>query len=175
MIIKIETLISMKAFSGISAEVLATKMEGIEAIIRSHTNNKFQNRAMRIEATIKEGKIIGYCPYYEVGDTLEISQTIVNDGLYVITEINENKIAVDKKIYDYAANLITKVVYPADVQKGALDLLLWEIENRAKVGVKAETISRHSITYFDQDASNQIDGYPVSLLGFLNPYRKPRF
>ena len=39
---------------------------------------------------------------------------------------------------------------------------------------KAETLSRHSVTYFDQDASNQMNGYPVSLLGCLKPYRKAR-
>ena len=31
------------------------------------------------------------------------------------------------------------------------------------------------VTYYDQDASNTVMGYPVSLLGFLKPYRKARF
>jgi hypothetical protein len=50
----------------------------------------------------------------------------------------------------------------------------WEVNNRGKVGIKSETLSRHSVTYFDQDASNQMMGYPAALLGCLKPYRKAR-
>ena len=46
---------------------------------------------------------------------------------------------------------------------------------RPKTGVKSETLSRYSATYFDQDANNQVMGYPVALLGFLKPYIKARF
>ena len=53
--------------------------------------------------------------------------------------------------------------------------MLWEIENRSKVGIKSETLSRHSVTYFDLDKTNQVMGYPVSLLGFLEKYKKVRF
>ena len=53
-----------------------------------------------------------------------------------------------------------------------LELLKWDIKNRPKTGVKSETLSRYSATYFDQDANNQVMGYPVALLGFLKPYIK---
>ena len=46
---------------------------------------------------------------------------------------------------------------------------------RDKVGIKSETLSRHSVTYYDQDAGNQVMGYPASLMGFLSPYIKARF
>ena len=72
-------------------------------------------------------------------------------------------------------NTATKVIYPADVKKGVIDLMIWEKNNRQKVGIKSETLSRHSVTYYDQDSNNQVMGYPVSLLGFLKPYMKPRF
>lgn len=64
--------------------------------------------------------------------------------------------------------------YPDDVIECCINLCEWEVKNRGKVGIKAETLSRHSVTYFDQDASNQMNGYPVSLLGCLKPYRKAR-
>ena len=48
-------------------------------------------------------------------------------------------------------------------------------KNRPKTGIKSETLSRHSVTYFDQDANNQVMGYPVTLLGFLKPYIKVDF
>jgi hypothetical protein len=53
--------------------------------------------------------------------------------------------------------------------------MIWEVQNRSKVGIQSETLSRHSVTYFAQDASNQLMGYPVTLLGFLKPYIKARF
>ena len=72
-------------------------------------------------------------------------------------------------------NFVTKVQYPADIVQGIINLMKWEQTNRDKVGIKSETLSRYSVAYFDQDASNQVMGYPVSLMGFLKPYMKARF
>lgn len=175
MIVKVEKLTSMEEFKDMDKDVLSMKLEAIESLIRSYTNNNFQNRNMRINAPILQGRLLGHSPYFSVGDTLQISQSLVNDGLCVITEITDETIAVDRSLYDFPINTVTKVIYPADVQKGVIDLLVWESQNRQKVGIKSETLSRHSVTYYDQDASNQVMGYPVSLLGFLQPYMKPRF
>ena len=175
MIIKVESLLSMDEFKGMNKDALSMKLEAVESLIRSYTNNNFQNRAMRIEAPVKGGLLYGHSPYFKVGDTVQISQSMVNDGLYVITEISADSITVDKDLFDCPLNTVTKIVYPADVQKGVLDLMIWEKENRQKVGIKSETLSRHSVTYYDQDSNNQVMGYPVSLLGFLKPYVKPRF
>ena len=98
----------------------------------------------------------------------------MNDGLYTITEIGDNFIRVDRELYK-SQNLVTKVEYPADVRAGVLELVKWDVKNRAKTGIKSETLSRYSVTYFDQDVNNQVMGYPVSLLGFLKPYMKARF
>lgn len=175
MIIQVKKLTSMEEFKGIDTNVLSMKLEAIESLIRSYTNNNFQNRAMRMEVSIVDGVVLGHSPYFRVGDTVQISQSMVNDGLYVITGITEKGIVLDRELYDFPLNTVTKVIYPADVQKGVIDLMIWEKENRQKVGIKSETLSRHSVTYYDQDASNQVMGYPVSLLGFLKPYMKPRF
>ncbi len=175
MIVKSETLLSMKAFKNMDANTLTMKLEAIESLVRSYTNNNFQNRAMRIEAPVADGMLLGHSPYFKVGDTIQISQSKVNDGLYVITEITDTTIAVDKDLFDFPVNTVTKIIYPADVQKGVIDLMIWEKDNRQKVGIKTETLSRHSVTYYDQDANNQVMGYPISLLGFLKPYMKARF
>lgn len=107
-------------------------------------------------------------------DLTKNTKTMVNDGLYKITELGDDFIRVDQELYK-STNLITKVEYPADVRAGVLELLKWDIKNRPKTGVKSETLSRYSVTYFDQDANNQVMGYPVALLGFLKPYIKARF
>ncbi|MFA9375589.1 MAG: hypothetical protein ACERKZ_02430 [Lachnotalea sp.] len=175
MIIKVETLTSMDEFKGKNIEILSMKLDAIENLIRSYTNNNFQNRIVRMVTPIIEGKILGRNIYMKIDDTVQISQSLVNDGLFVITEIEENAIILKGELYDSPVNTITKVVYPPDVKKGVIDMMVWEQENRNKVGIKSESISRHSVTYYDQDANNQVMGYPVSLLGFLKPYMKARF
>ena len=84
-------------------------------------------------------------------------------------------------VHNYTHNNFQKymvdglIVYPADVKMGVVNLLKWELESRDKIGVASETISRHSVTYFDMNGDNSIMGYPKSLLGFLKPYMKARF
>ena len=58
---------------------------------------------------------------------------------------------------------------------GVVNLIKWDIDKRSKVGVQSETLSRHSVTYFNMDGDNSVMGYPKSLLGFLKPYIKARF
>ena len=175
MVVTAATLKKMDEFSTVDETVLTSKLKAVEGLIRSYTSNNFQNRNMRIEAPVSGGVLLGRSPYFKVGDTLQISQSGVNDGLYVISAITDTTITVGSDLYDNALNTVTKVVYPVDVQKGVIDLMAWEQENRSKVGIQSETISRHSVTYFNQDSSNQVMGYPVSLLGFLKPYIKARF
>lgn len=76
---------------------------------------------------------------------------------------------------DFKRCLTAAGEYPMDVKMGVVNLMKWELNNRDKVGVASETISRHSVTYFNMDAGNNVMGFPVSLLGFLKPYKKARF
>lgn len=154
--------------------MLEKKIRAVESMIRSYTNNNFQQRAVQFETQVVSGVIQFRHAYLKVGDNLQISKS-VNAGMYTITEITENGTAVDLPLYDSVRNLVTKVVYPPAVQDGVLNLLKWEYNNRDKVGLKSETIGRHSVSYYDQDSSNQNMGYPVSLLGFLEPYMMPDF
>ena len=82
---------------------------------------------------------------------------------------------MNKELFGISENMVTKVEYPAAIKEGVINLMTWELENRKKVGIKSETLSRHSVTYYDQDSANQVMGYPVSLMGFLKPYVKARF
>lgn len=76
---------------------------------------------------------------------------------------------------DFRRHLTPKGEYPMDVKMGVVNMLNWDLENRDKVGIQSETISRHSVTYFNMDGANSSMGYPKSLLGFLKPYMKARF
>lgn len=160
---------------GMTDEAIQTQLDAIEGIIRAYTNNNFQVRMARFVAP-SAGRILdGFSPYIGEGDTIQISQSGVNDGLYIVEAVVEETVEVDRDLHDVGVNLVTKVEYPPAVKGVARNLLKWEAENRGKVGVKSETLSRYSVTYYDQDASNQVMGYPVSLLGGLRPYMKARF
>ncbi len=174
MLISIEELKKIEVFSNISEDVLKRKINAIEASIRQTTNNNFQNRLKRIYASSGDTLLNGSSPYFKIGDTIQITESI-NDGLYVIEEITEDKIKFDKELYDCENNLCTKIEYPADVIEGALKLLEWDIKNADKVGIASETISRHSVTYQNLDETNTIAGYPASLFGFCKKYMKARF
>lgn len=175
MIVSVEKVISLAEFQGVDKEVIQNKLDALEVLIREYTNNNFQNRNIRFLASSVGDRINGASPFLRVGDTIQISESLVNDGLYVITEVDDDYITVDKELFDVPRNLVTKVEYPMDVQQGIINLMKWEQTNRDKVGIKSETLSRHSVTYYDQDKNNQVMGYPVSLLGFLESYMKARF
>jgi len=156
-------------------EVLEEMLAGIETAIRNHTNNNFQHRGFRTVGTIEDGKLYLDAALFKAGDTIQISESNYNAGLYVVPEGEEADVIPLPGAADEADVLVTKIVYPADVRIGAVNLLKWDLENREKVGIQSETISRHSVTYFNMDGDNSVMGYPKSMLGFLKPYHKARF
>ena len=152
------------------------KLKAIEQTIRAYTNNNFQDRGYRVQASIQNGNLVSLTPMpFAVDDTVQVSESLLNNGLYTLVRVTEDTATTDDGLKDEIAVLVTKVVYPADVVECALNLLEWEKEHRAKVGIQSETLSRHSVSYFNMDGANQIMGYPSSLLGCLKPYRKLRF
>ena len=76
---------------------------------------------------------------------------------------------------DFKRCLTAEGEYPADIKKGIVDMMQWDLTHRGKVGIASETLSRHSVTYFDMGADNSAMGFPKALLGFLKPYKKARF
>lgn len=156
--------------------VLEGMLLALELAIRKYTNNNFQQRAYRRTADIVGGLFVvdAVTPFVK-GDTVQISESEYNEGLYTVSETDDASFKVNERITDEPAVLVTRVHYPADVKMGVVNMIKWDIENRDKVGIQSETLSRHSVTYFNMDSSNTKMGYPVSLLGFLQPYRKARF
>ena len=155
--------------------VLEGKLQALELLIRKHTNNNFQNRGFRFNCPVMTTKLYLSTPLLKVGDTVQISESIYSNGIYVIKAVEDGSMELDKVLIDESDVLITKVEYPMDVVLGVVNMLKWDLENRDKVGIQSETISRHSVTYFDMDGDNSSMGYPKSLLGFLVPYMKVRF
>lgn len=154
---------------------LEVKLRALESAIRAYTNNNFQKRAFRFSCPVINGKLYYTTNLLKEDDTVQISESALNDGLYVVQDMGADAISLDADLYDEDYVLVTKIVYPHDVKMGVLNLLKWENTNRDKVGVASETLARHSVTYFAMDGENSLLGYPKSLLGFLMPYMKARF
>ena len=176
MIISVEEAKKFVETKDWSDEKIERKLMAIEQTIRAYTNNNFQDRGFRVRANIVSGVLVSdtLIPF-SVGDTIQVTETQRNKGLFTVSNLLDgNSFVVNEEVHDEEDILITKVVYPADVIDCCVNLFDWERQNRAKVGIQSETLSRHSVTYFNQDAGNQVMGYPVSLLGCLKAYRKVR-
>lgn len=174
MIISVEELKQYMTTTETDA-VLEAKLQALELSIRGYTNNNFQQRNIRTVCPVVAQKLFTPYPHFKAGDTIQISQSIFNDGIYTIKGIVDEMIELDKGLLDENQVLVTKVEYPMDVVMGVVNMLKWDIENRDKVGIQSETLSRHSVTYFNMDGDNSTIGYPKTLVGFLKPYKKARF
>lgn len=173
MIITVDQLRTIDAYRTEQHLICIDKIKAVESIVRAYTHNNFQNRRIRFISKSDGRMLLSLCPFLKPDDTIQISNS-VNEGLYTVVD-TERGIQLDEELYTVDENLVTKVEYPLDIQSGVLDLIRWETTNRNKVGVKSETISRHSVTYYDQDANNTVMGYPISLMAFCEPYMKPRY
>ena len=166
MIISIEKLRELVPSTALSDDRARAKLLALEIAIRKHTNNNFQKRNFRTVGNIVNGVLVFDRTLFKDGDTIEISNSKYNNGLYVLGE--------DAEMYDESNVLITKVEYPPDVIEGVVNMLEWETKHRDKVGVKSESISRYSVTYYDIESKSVI-GFPSGIVAFLTPYIKARF
>lgn len=176
----IMTIDELKSFIDTSESdaILEMRLSALEYMIRGYTNNNFQDVSRRCMAVIDDGKIYsvsGELIPFKAGDTVQISQSEYNNGLYVVESVTDQYFTVSEDVENDVAAMITKIKYPPDVKMGAANLIKWEIENKDKAGIASETISRHSVTYVSADASNSVAGYPKTMIGFLRSYRKARF
>ena len=157
---------------------IEARLQALELLIRGYTNNNFQKRPFRAVAVAFADRNQLICPTdtpFKAGDTLQISDSELNSGLVTVNAVDGQTVTVSEDLYDESGVVVTKVVYPADVKLGVARMLQWQLDNGDKVGVQSETISRHSVTYFNMDGDNSSMGYPKSLLGSLKPYKKARF
>ena len=173
MIISLENAKTLVDFKNWTDERISMKLKAIEETVRKYTNNNFQNRFIRGVCSVNEQAMIyGLIPGLKAGDTIQISESKYNSGLYVVESISDDQIYVDKELTAEDSILVTKIEYPENVIECCINLLEWSIKNGSKVGIKSETLSRHSVTY--EDSGTLYDGYPTGILNGLKMYRKAR-
>ena len=175
MIISVNEIKELVNLDGWTDAKIERKLAAIEQTIRAYTNNNFQDRGYRRTADIVGGLfLVEALTPFDVGDTVQISESDLNKGLFVVSSADDSTFTVEETVKDEDDVLVTKVVYPADVIDCAINLLDWEVKYRDKVGIQSETLSRHSTSYFNLDGNNSFMGYPKALLGCLAAYRKCR-
>lgn len=155
--------------------------DGLETMVRVSTNNNFQNIRFRCSGLVLSGNEIrvskGRLDIFKVGDTVEVNNTNYNDGLYTVSEVTDDVLKIDGEFITEVSTqaILTKISYPADVLAGVKKLIQYDSKMSGKIGVKSESISRHSVTYYDVTAAESQEGYPATLLGFLKKYKKLRW
>lgn len=158
-----------------SDDALEARLSAIELAIRAYTHNNFQKRGFRRMGDIFQGTVVMNGNPFKAGDTVQVTSSHFNEGLFTVTEADDATITVKEDTFDEDDVLVTKVDYPMDIKMGVVNMMKWELTSREKVGVSSETISRHSVTYESMTDDNSIMGYPKMLMGFLRPYTKARF
>ena len=175
MILTVEEYKTLNPTDTQTDSALGFKLRALESAIRAFTNNNFQRRGFRFACPIYAGKLNFATNYICVGDTVQITESAFNDGVYDVAAKSADEITLNETLYDEDYVLVTKVVYPPDVKMGIVNLMKWDNEKRDKIGIASETLSRHSVSYADMTGENATLNYPKSLLGFLTPYMKARF
>lgn len=174
MIISISKIKEFVNLDGWTDARVEQKLKAIESVIRQYTNNNFQDRDYRRTADIVGGLFSAEALIpFGSGDTVQISESALNKGLFTVDEVEDGTFTVNEDVKDEKDVLVTKIVYPPDVIDCCINLMDWEVRNRQKVGIKSETLSRHSVTY--EDSTQMFNGYPVGILNALNLYKKARF
>lgn len=171
MIITVEELQTISELSAISSDQLLAMSNGIEDFIRQYTNNNFTVRNINYNTPVIDGKLDTVSSAFKVDDTVLISNSLYNNGVYVITELDGT---LNEELFDEDNVKVTLVRYPASIKLGVIKLIQYDVKMNDKVGIASESISRHSVSYA-QPSNDSIGGYPSHLMGFLKPYMKARF
>lgn len=173
-------IITLENAQKIDPNIEQDDLDAFEQAVRMLTNNNFQVKQVRHKVDFINNKTITIDSDIEgvrEGDTIEINYSKFNDGLYVIDSFFDNEITVKDELFTETPKqaILTLVRYPSDIRRGIKKLIEYDKKMTGKIGIKSETISRMRIDYHDVNAADNTDGYPSSLLSFLDKYKKMRW
>jgi hypothetical protein len=171
----------------VNPEIQQWQLDAYEAAIRQITNNNFQVPGVRLSglsfsAPDKIAFASGDSSLFAVGDTVQVSASAINDGLYLVGYIGAGFIrVVDGQSLIRASKAsegrVSLVRYPADVLAGVMSLIRYDMDAGSKLGVASESIARMSVTYSNASSASTdlLGGYPKALMGFVQKYGKIRW
>ncbi|UIB81229.1 hypothetical protein [Flyfo myovirus Tbat2_7] len=190
-------IISLDEAKKLNAQLTQDDLDALEVMVRNTTHNSFIDTSVkRTGFVVSNGNTLTFDDDYSIkylrsGDTVLLDNTTtfdsqgadINDGLYIVDTITDNIVTItDSKSnnpnlfnVEHPSGLIAKIKYPDDVLTGVKKLISYDVKTAANVGLKSRTIARASETYLDVNATDNINGYPSALLGFLKKYTKLRW
>ncbi|MDT2485050.1 hypothetical protein [Enterococcus avium] len=180
-------IISLDEAKKIDPTVTKDELDAYEQMVRQLTNNHFQNLHARYHQLVftdqslefKSNPPSGEPIAIREGDTIQISDSKYNDGLHVVKSIDGKTLTLDNEEPFFEGSFfsafITKIKYPADIRIGVRGLIEYKAKMGSKLGIKSETIARMSVTYYDVNATDNIEGFPASKFSFLKKYKKMRW
>lgn len=176
-------ILTLDEAKAIDPTVTAEDLDAYETMVRHLTNNNFQNIDIRYRglAFDDENQIsLNKVPFgIRKGDTIQISDSVYNDMLATVDSIDDMTLTVvaQAPFFEgaFSSAFITKIQYPADIKYGVSGLIEYKKKMGSKLGIKAETIARMSVTYYDINATDNIEGFPAAKFSFLNKYKKMRW
>lgn len=170
-------IITLDEAREVNTDVTQLELNGLETAIRTIANNDFRIDKVKFNVESFNGNVITVdkpVVGIKAGDTIQITESVVDDGLQVVVAVGGNQITVKGNLNDHTRKtFITLVKYPDDIKSGIIKLLKYDLDMIGKTGVKSRTISRMSETYFD--TAETINGYPEHLMAFLQPHMKMRW
>lgn len=176
-------IITLEEAQQIDSKVTQDDLNAYETMVRRLTNNNFQNVQIRFYGLSFDSEdtiILRNEPFgLREGDTIQVSDSTYNDRLVVIESIENKtlKVIVEEPFFEgsFFSAFITKIQYPADIKLGIAGLIEYKAKMGSKLGIKSETIARMSVTYYDVNATDNIEGFPASKFSFLKKYKKMRW
>lgn len=175
-------ILTLEEAQKVKPDATQDDLDAFEAAVRQLTSNNFQNHHVRYYGLFigaDNAVEIGTSPEgLRVGDTVQLSESNFNNGLYTIKALTDTGMVLDgQEMFKgtFPKAFLTKIEYPPDIKAGILKLLAYDAKMADKLGIKSETIARMSVTYYDSNATENVDGYPASLMGFLSKYNKMRW
>lgn len=174
-------ILSLEEAQKIDSNIEQDDLDAFEQAVRALTSNNFQVNQIRHKIAFLDDNIVTFhddnIEGIREGDTVEINYTRLNDGVYEVLSVDTGNVTIEADLFPEAPKqaILTLVRYPADIKRGIKKLIEYDKKMARKIGVKSETISRMSTTYFDVNAAENTDGYPKALLSFLDKYKKMRW
>ncbi|RHH70102.1 MULTISPECIES: hypothetical protein [Vagococcus] len=175
-------ILTLKEAQVIDENITQNDLDAYEQMVRQLTSNNFQNKNIRFFKLLFEGtnkillgsSVLGL----RVGDTIQVSESRYNDGLFVVSEVGNDYIECESANFfnlEVKEAFITKIEYPADIKQGVESLIKYQKKMGGKVGIKSESIARMSTTYYDVNANDNSQGFPAAKMDFLKKYEKMRW
>lgn len=176
-------IITLDKAKEVDPDVTQSDLNAYETMVRHLTNNNFQNIQIRFRGLTFDSEntiTLRNDPFgLRAGDTIQISDSDYNDMLAVIKSIDDKTLTVitEEPFFEgsFFSAFITKIQYPADIKYGVIRLIEYKQKMGSKLGIKSEAIARMSVTYYDINAADNIEGFPAAKFSFLQKYKKMRW